>query len=487
MTTKTTKRFAAALALALAVAPLTSADAASATPLRIAGLAPKGTNPSTPRVNWDVCDMPGSLAAVSTGAPVSDTNPQWKDARSFNWFTQQLPSVTLYQPWALVACTESGSFLVPSRTTPFNYSVTVTDVSHQVVYVAQVYTAGGHPGVAWEHAAWRELSYGQSTTLAATTTWDNIFSTPYLLVRPTALPVKYHQDWLGNTDWVYETPVFYIATPHPSGDCTGLDPGTAVGIASAPEGGYWVNSSSGEVSPCGASNFNNTGDASGGFPYVGKALSSEDGSFIASDPVGNGYWTVSSDGYVNAYGAARWYGQSTNQTLVSAAAAMPDGEGYWFVTTGGRVFHYGDAPYFGSAHVADAAIQTKADTVGEYTLTPASVVGIAPTEGAHGYVLVARDGTVYGFGRHDGETCGKVALASGAFVVGVAADYRTGGYWVAETDGHVAACHAPVFPYKDVVGTVMGIGALGNGLGYRLVTAGGSVYDYGAATWRGNA
>ena len=32
----------------------------------------------------------------------------------------------------------------------------------------------------------------------------------------------------------------------------------------------------------------------------------------------------------------------------------------------------------------------------------------------------------------------------------------------------------------------MGIGALGNGLGYRLVTASGRVYDYGAATWRGD-
>jgi hypothetical protein len=37
-----------------------------------------------------------------------------------------------------------------------------------------------------------------------------------------------------------------------------------------------------------------------------------------------------------------------------------------------------------------------------------------------------------------------------------------------------------------VKGTVTGIGALGNGNGYRLVTTAGSVYDYGAAVWKGN-
>ena len=56
---------------------------------------------------------------------------------------------------------------------------------------------------------------------------------------------------------------------------------------------------------------------------------------------------------------------------------------------------------------------------------------------------------------------------------------------MAETNGHV--CQAPSFPAKAVKGTVAGIGALGNGLGYRLVTANGDVYDFGAAKFRGNA
>ena len=104
----------------------------------------------------------------------------------------------------------------------------------------------------------------------------------------------------------------------------------------------------------------------------------------------------------------------------------------------------------------------------------------------HGYVLFSRDGTVYGYGKRRGGACSSVSLAKGVEVAGVAPDFRTGGYWVAETDGHVVACNAPSYPYKDVSSRIMGIGALNDGLGYRLVTDTGKVYDYGAAVWRGN-
>ena len=77
--------------------------AASAAPVRVAALAPRGTNPSTPRSNWDVCEVPGSLSAVSVGAPAGDPAPQWKRARSFYWSTEQLGSVTLFSLSALVA------------------------------------------------------------------------------------------------------------------------------------------------------------------------------------------------------------------------------------------------------------------------------------------------------------------------------------------------------------------------------------------------
>jgi hypothetical protein len=96
-------------------------------------------------------------------------------------------------------------------------------------------------------------------------------------------------------------------------------------------------------------------------------------------------------------------------------------------------------------------------------------------------VIVARDGVTRLFGR--GPSC---ALPAGVSVVGVAADYRTGGYWVATTHGQVYACQAPSYPYKAVTGTVAGIAGLDNGLGYRLVTTNGRVYDYGQAAFHGN-
>lgn len=253
----------------------------------------------------------------------------------------------------------------------------------------------------------------------------------------------------------------------------------ATSVASAPGGGYWVSSVTGEVAACGARQLGSYGDALYGNPVFNN-LDNEDGPYIVSDPAGDGYWAVSSYGKVNAYGAAHWYGQYNRNTLVTGAVSTVSGKGYWLVSADGAVYHYGDAPYFGSAHVVRGI-------AGSITVTPIGIVGIAPTEGDHGYVLVARDGAVYGFGSHRGEACGPVALPRGVYVSGVAPDYRTGGYWVAETDGHVVSCHAPSFPYKAVQGTIMGIGALGNGLGYRLVNNNGDVYDYGAATFRGNA
>lgn len=486
------KKFAPALASTLAlvgVGAAAVAPPASATPSRfnLAELAPVGTNPSTPRSNWDLCDAPGALTDTSQGVPAGYPVPaKWRGLIGSFYWGGVSPRVTLYQPSALVACSANGPFLAPTGPRPPNYyTVKMTDVAHQDVYVAQAYLSANDPGKVWEHASWHKLAPGQSVVLGQTTKQLLSFAaTPYLLVRPSSVPTK---GWLGYTDWVtdYAGQMLGLAIPHPTGSCAGLFAGSATTVASAPGGGYWVASSTGEISPCGAANLNNYGDALlGNVPIQGVTLTDENGPYVVADPAGNGYWTVSKSGEVNAYGAAHWYGQYNRPTLVSAAVAAPSGKGYWLVTADGKVLHYGNAPFFGSARVVNGFLASK--YAGSYTLASAGITGIAPTEGDHGYVLVARDGTVYGFGRHAGASCGTVALPSGTFVSGVAPDYRTGGYWVAETDGHVVACHAPTFPAKTVTGTVMGIGALGSGLGYRLVTAGGRVYAFGAAAFRGN-
>ena len=466
-----------ALAMLLAVAvPATSAPAAGAAPTRamppsaVAKLAPAGVNPSTSRANWDQCD--GTNANYIDG--ISYDNP------SIGWLW--VPQVHLDFPFvpasAYVACTLSGPLTVANTHQVLTFTTKVTDVTSQPVYVALTVVHGSSFHQSWQHAPWRKLEPGQSVQFVQRLRDTLSDYGPYpLLVRPSVAP----KGEPGYTVWVNVNSDYYthIRTSTPSGACDApvtvqLVPGGADGIASAPHGGYWVSSENGQVVDCGANNFNNYGATAG--PY------------IFSDPAGNGYWLFNSWGRVDAYGSARWYGQYNKETDITGAMATVSGRGYWLVTADGTVFHYGNAPYYGSAHIKNGFVYISADATATsmYTVAPIGIIGIAPTEGDHGYVLVAKDGAVYGFGKGRGGACSPIALPKGVSVAGVAPDYRTGGYWVAETDGTVVACHAPSYPYKAVQGTVMGIGALGNGLGYRLVTAGGRVYDYGAATWRGD-
>ena len=218
------------------------------------------------------------------------------------------------------------------------------------------------------------------------------------------------------------------------------------------------------------------------------------GEGVAAPPNFNGLW-AEANGAVVPFGSARSHGQDDQFLGISVQgagpstainppptptfagiASTPDGQGYWLLTAYGHVLAY-DAPYYGSADFKGATRPYGTETI----TTPRAAAGLAPTDGGKGYVVVARDGTTARFGK--APSC---SLPAGVSVAGVAPDYRTGGYWVATTNGHVYACQAPSYPYKTVAGTVTGIAALGNGLGYRLVTSNGKVYDYGAAVWHGD-
>jgi hypothetical protein len=435
---------------------------------QIAHLAPVGTNPSTPRSNWDQCD--------GTNANYIDGISFVGDTTSWTWLPQRYLDFPFTPASAYVACTLSGPVTAANDYQQLTFTTKVTNVTDQVVDVALTTVEGSGFYKAWSHAPWRILAPGQSTEYVQHLVHTLTEYGPYpLLVRPSIGP----KDKPNYTVWVNIDSNYFthVATAAPSGACNEpvtarLAIGGAGGIASAPNGGYWVSSSYGQISACGASNYNDYSDGTA--------------PFIVSDPAGNGYWLANNWGWIAAFGAARWYGQYNRETDVTGMAATVSGKGYWLVTGDGTVLHYGNAPYFGEAHIKNGFVQTLQDPSGVYSLASTGIAGIAPTEGMHGYVLVAKDGTVYGFGKARGGACGSVVLPHGAYVAGVAPDYRTGGYWVAASDGHVFACHAPSYPYKRVTGTVVGIGALGNGLGYRLVTTGGQVFDYGAAVWRGN-
>ncbi|MGO9873808.1 MAG: collagen-like protein [Acidimicrobiia bacterium] len=82
-----------------------------------------------------------------------------------------------------------------------------------------------------------------------------------------------------------------------------------------------------------------------------------------------GYWLVSSDGTVTAFGTARLYGSMAGQHLTApiiGIVATKDGHGYWLVAKDGGVFSFGDATFAGSLGSKFAA---------------ASIVGMASNSG----------------------------------------------------------------------------------------------------------
>jgi hypothetical protein len=82
-------------------------------------------------------------------------------------------------------------------------------------------------------------------------------------------------------------------------------------------------------------------------------------------------------------------------------ASAPSGTGYWVVTAQGRLYAFGSARYYGSVGKA----------VG-------TVVGITTAPGGRGYWLAGANGDVYGFG--SARPLG-VAPKTASTVVGIAA------------------------------------------------------------------
>jgi beta-lactamase class A len=201
-------------------------------------------------------------------------------------------------------------------------------------------------------------------------------------------------------------------------------PGTAlqglaapvVGAAATSDGlGYWVVTADGGVFAYGDAAFE--GSAGGSHlnaPIVGMAAS----------PTGRGYFLVASDGGVFAYGDAVFEGSAGGSHLdapVVGMAATPDGGGYWLVASDGGVFAYGDAVFAGA--------------MGGRPLNR-PIVGMAATPTGRGYWMTASDGGIFAFGDapFEGSTGGTPLNNP---VVGMAASSDGGGYWLAAADGGV--------------------------------------------------
>lgn len=194
---------------------------------------------------------------------------------------------------------------------------------------------------------------------------------------------------------------------------------------------------------------------------------------IARTPTGNGYWVVSSEGYVFCFGDAQYFGSMgglpLNQPIVGIAA-RPQGDGYWLVAGDGGIFCFGNAPFHGS--------------MGGETLN-APMVGIASNAEGTGYWTVARDGGVFSFNAPFRGSAGSYGINN---VVGMVA--TTGdNYWLYASDGGIFSYGAPFHGSLGGTGTtdVVGMAARGDGSGYWLVRGNGAVYTFGSVNYRGGA
>jgi len=145
---------------------------------------------------------------------------------------------------------------------------------------------------------------------------------------------------------------------------------------------------------------------------------------------GGGYWEVTANGQVFAYGDATNYGGVSNLTLnapiVGMAADSMTG-GYWLVAADGGIFAF-NAPFYGS--------------MGGKPLNK-PVVGMAADPQTGGYWEVASDGGVFAFNAPFYGSTGGITLT--APMVGMATDPTNGGYWLVGDDGTVIACGAPFY------------------------------------------
>ncbi len=245
-------------------------------------------------------------------------------------------------------------------------------------------------------------------------------------------------------------------------------------VVSLPPTGYWLLARTGAVFGLeGAPNFG------------GMSLSASSGAVadIASTPSGKGYWVVTSNGTVSAFGNAKFYGDlpriNVHAKDIVAIAPTFNGHGYWLIGKDGGMFTFGNARFYGSIpglhiHVHDIVGMVAnaggggyllvGDDGGVFTFGKARFYGSLPGIHIHvhdvrailpaslgtGYVLVGSDGGVFNFGkgvRFYGSLPGIHVHVHD--IVGIALTPSDGGYFMAGSDGNVYGfgdAHAAAMP-----------------------------------------
>jgi Tol biopolymer transport system component len=235
-----------------------------------------------------------------------------------------------------------------------------------------------------------------------------------------------------------------------------------------PVRGYWLVTADGGIFAYGSAVF---AGSTGAMKLVKPIVA------MAAAPSGQGYWLAASDGGVFAFGAAGFHGSTGSIRLARPIVGMapsPTGKGYWLVASDGGIFAFGDAAFFGSTGAMKLA---------------QPIVGMAATPTGRGYWLVASDGGVFAFGDAGffGST-GAMKLAQP--IVGMAATPTGGGYWLVASDGGVFAFGDAGF-FGSTGATklnkpIVGLAPSPSGGGYWMVASDGGIFAFGDATFFGS-
>lgn len=197
-----------------------------------------------------------------------------------------------------------------------------------------------------------------------------------------------------------------------------------------------------------------------------------------TDTGGTGYWTVKTNGSVQAYGAAKHYGDLVGKSISGSVVDIESpstGGGYWIVTSSGAIYSFGAAGYYGGAN------STKLNS---------PIVGMAPAPSGNGYWLLGGDGGIFSYGsaRFWGSTGGMTLNKP---VVGMSAFPTGGGYWLVASDGGIFSFGTAKFygstGSMKLNAPVIGMISNASGSGYWLFAADGGIFSFGSIGFYGSA